>query len=707
MHPTHPLRHLALALVLAPLTAAAAAAADDARTLDTVQVTAPIAKDSGTATKTNTSILETPQSISVVTDRQMRDRGIHGVEEAVWYVAGTRGGQYGDDTRSDWMMIRGFSPARYLDGLAMVDGAWTGGTRIEPYGLERIDVLKGPASVNYGAMPPGGMVNFVSKRPTEETLREVEVQLGNYDLKQAAFDFGGKLNDSGTLLYRLTGLARNSDNIIDFVHDDRYYLAPAITWKPDEANTLTVLARWQKADTVEAGGFLPLEGTLVPGANGRRIPRSFFGGEPGTSDYDKTLQSLGYEFSHDFGGGTSFHQNARYSDAKVDASHANIGLFGLQDDFVPGSDPGRTLVARYYYPRLDKSSSIALDNNLQFRFATGRAEHTLLAGLDYRRIRDDYASAFAFGVPPIDAYDPVYGAVLDVPDFTSRQVQVQSQIGLYLQDQIRIDRWAVTVGARQDWVGTDTDERISGSSAHQSDDKATGRVGVNYLFDNGITPYVGYSTSFQPTVGTDFAGKAFSPTTGKQIEAGIKYQPPGTQLLATLAAYQITQQNTLTVDPDHTLYSVQQGETRVRGVELEGRWNIGNGFSVYGAYTYTDSEVTKTTAPGTLGKEIALQPRNQASLGADYTFTAGVLAGFGFGGGVRHTGSQYGDIYNLWRTPSYTLWDAAVHYDVAQWRLQVNAANLADKKYIAACNSAAWCYYGYPRTVTATARFQW
>ncbi|HVJ39727.1 MAG TPA: TonB-dependent receptor plug domain-containing protein, partial [Stenotrophomonas sp.] len=179
---------LTLALTIA-LASNSALAADDARTLDTVQVTAPIAKDSGTATKTHTSILETPQSISVVTDRQMRDRGIHGVEEAVWYIAGTRGGQYGEDTRSDWMMIRGFSPARYLDGLAMVDGAWTGGSRIEPFGLERIDVLKGPASVNYGAMPPGGMVNFVSKRPTEETLREVEVQLGNYDLKQAAFDF--------------------------------------------------------------------------------------------------------------------------------------------------------------------------------------------------------------------------------------------------------------------------------------------------------------------------------------------------------------------------------------------------------------------------------------------------------------------------------------------------------------------------------------
>ena len=697
---------LTLALTLA-LTAYSAFAADDARTLDTVQVTAPIAKDSGTATKTNTSILETPQSISVVTDRQMRDRGIHGVEEAVWYVAGTRGGQYGEDTRSDWMMIRGFSPARYLDGLAMVDGAWTGGSRIEPFGLERIDILKGPASVNYGAMPPGGMVNFVSKRPTEETLREVEVQLGNYDLKQAAFDFGGKLNDSGTLLYRLTGLARNSDNIIDFVHDDRYYLAPAITWKPDEANTLTVLARWQKADTVEAGGFLPLEGSLQPGANGRRISRSFFGGEPGTSGYDKTLQSLGYEFSHDFGGGVSFHQNARYSEAEVDASNANLGLFGLQDDFSPGSDPGRTLVARYYYPRLDKSTSVGLDNNLQFRFATGRAEHTVLAGLDYRRLRDDYASAFAFGVPPIDAYDPVYGAVLDVPAFTSHQLQVQSQIGAYVQDQIRIDRWVVTVGGRQDWVGTDTEDRINGGSKHQSDDKATGRVGVNYLFDNGITPYIGYSTSFQPTVGTDFNGKAFSPTSGDQIEAGIKYQPPGGRLLATLAAYQITQENTLTVDPEHTLFSVQQGETRVRGVELEGRWNVGAGLSVYGAYTYTDSEVTKTTAAGTLGKQIALQPRSQASLGADYTITTGALAGLGFGAGVRYTGSQYGDIYNLWQTPSYTLWDASLRYDLDQWRFQLNAANLADKKYIAACNSATWCYYGYPRTLTATARFQW
>jgi len=178
-------------------------------------------------------------------------------------------------------------------------------------------------------------------------------------------------------------------------------------------------------------------------------------------------------------------------------------------------------------------------------------------------------------------------------------------------------------------------------------------------------------------------------------------------VLATLAVYELSQQNTLTVDPNHTLFQIQQGETKVRGVELEGRWNVTDGFGVYGAYTYIDSEVTESNDPLSLGAQIPLQPKHAASLGADYTITTGALAGLGFGGGVRYTGEHYGDAYNLWQTPSYTLFDAAVHYDIGNWRLQLNAQNLTDKEYISACNSAAWCYYGYPRTVTATARFQW
>jgi iron complex outermembrane receptor protein len=690
---------LAIAVALAvPGLALAQSAPDDATTLDAVQVQAPIPKDSGTATKTATSLKEIPQSISVVTSRDIQDRGIHGVEEAVWFTAGAQGGAYGSDSRSDWLLVRGFTPARYMDGLALPEGSGTGITRIEPYGLEQIEVLKGPASVNYGAMPPGGLVNYVSKRPTEDTLREVEVQVGSDDLRQVAVDFGGKLNESGTLLYRLTALGRNSDTPVDYIHDDRYYLAPAITWKPDEANELTVLARYQKADTKAGAGFLPAAGTLLPNPNGRISP-SLYTGEPNANDYVKMLKSLGYEFRHDFGGGVEFNQSARLMDSELEPT-VTVGTFGLLAD-------ERTLF-RYLWSTREDEKTFGLDNNLQWKFGTGRAEHTLLAGLDYRRAEWNYDSNFVFAATGLDAYNPVYGSMPNLaPNFdpltTASTRQTQSQLGLYVQDQIKLDRWVFTFGGRQDWVGTDT------NGGHQSDDKFSARVGVNYVFDNGLAPYVGWSQSFQPTVGADWFGNAFVPTTGEQVEAGLKYQPASGKVLATLALYEVTQENTLTVDPDptHPLASIQQGETKVRGVELEGRWNVGRGLSVYGAYAYIDSEVTKSNDPATLGKQIALQPKHSASAGGDYTITSGALSGLGFGAGVRYTGKHYGDAPNLWETPSYTLFDAAVHYDFSNWRFQLNVQNVGDKEYISACNAVYWCYYGYERSVTATARYVW
>lgn len=692
--------HAALAASLLMSTAHAAdAPVTDAKELDAVQVLAPIARSSGTATKTDTPIREIPQSVSVITRRQMSDRGISGIEQAVWYTAGAQGGGYGFDTRSDWLLVRGFVPARYLDGLALAEGTGTGITRIEPYGLEQVEVLKGPASVNYGAMPPGGMLNYVSKRPTEDTLREIEATVGSDDLRQLAFDFSGKLNDSGTLLYRLTGLARNSDSPIDYIHDDRYYFAPALTWKPNDANELTVLARYQKADTKAGAGFLPVEGTLRPNPNGK-IRANLFTGEPNANDYVKTLKSIGYEFSHDFGGGTSFNQSVRLAKSEIDPNVV-VGAFGWNGDL-------RHLY-RYLWSTSEEDQTFGIDNNLQWNFSKGRMEHSVLAGIDFRRYENTYYTNFDFGGgTPLDAFNPVYGSLPNLrPNLLpeDKTYQTQRQIGLYAQDQIKIDKWVVTFGARQDFVGTDT--LNVGGRRHQSDEEFSGRVGVNYLFDNGLAPYIGYSQSFQPTVGTDAQGRAFDPTTGSQVEAGLKFQPANGKVLATVAVYELTQQNNPVVDPNNVSYTFQVGETKVRGAELEGRWNVGQGLSVYGAYAYLDSEVTKTLDPRALGKQIPLQPKHSASLGGDYTITTGALAGLGFGAGVRYTGDHFGDAYNEWETPSYTLFDASVHYDIGHWRLQVNAQNLSDKEYVSACNSAAWCYYGYPRTVTATARFAW
>ncbi|MGY3040512.1 iron complex outermembrane receptor protein [Rhodanobacter sp. TND4EL1] len=708
-HPMLP-RAIRLALSGLPLLAAliatsVAAHANDsdpqqkaATPLEGVQVTAPIARDTDSVTKTDTPIIEIPQSVSVITDEQMSRRGIQGIEEAVWYTAGAQGGGYGPDSRSDWLLVRGFTPARYMDGLALADGSGTGITRIEPYGLERLEVLKGPSSVVYGAMPPGGMINMVSKRPTEQPLHEVGVEVGSFDLRQATFDFGGPLNDAGTVLYRLTGLARNSDTMVDHIKDDRYYLAPALTWKPSNQTSLTVLSHFQKANTASGGGFLPASGTLLPNPNGE-IPRNRFTGEPGQNDYDKSIASIGYEFHHDFANGLAFNQNLRYGKADVDNNGGNVGAFGLLGD-------GRTLL-RYLFPNENHTRTVGVDNNLQYIFDSGSVQHVVLAGVDYRRARDDYASAFDFNVAGLDVFNPVYGSPVTVPAYTSHTVQTQSQLGVYLQDQIKLGRWGITVGGRQDHVKTDTDNLIGGSTAGQTDDAFSGRIGINYLFDNGLAPYVSWSHSFQPTVGTDFAGKAFKPTTGDQYEAGLKYQPIGSNGLLTASVYQITQQNSLTIDPNHALYQVQQGETRLRGIELEGRWNLGANFSVYGDYTYSNSKVTRTNDLPSLGRQIALLPKQQAALGADYTVVGGPLSGLGFGGGVRYVGEHYGDIHNDWKTPAYTLLDAAVHYETGSWRLQLNVSNLTDKNYVSACNSAVWCYYGYERTVTASARYRW
>jgi len=667
----------------------------DATTLDAVHVTAPIVKNTGTATKTDTPLREVPQSISIITARDIQQRGLHGVEEVMWYVAGAQGGGYGFDSRSDWLLLRGFTPARYMDGLALMDGVWTGSTRIEPYGMERVEALKGPASVNYGQMPPGGLLNYVSKRPQAEPLRGIELQYGSYALKQAAFDLADRLNQAGTVSYRLTGLARNSDTHVDFVHDDRYYFAPALTWKPADTTELTLLARWQKADTRTGPGFLPPEGTLLPNPNGK-ISRHLYTGEPNSNQYIKTLASLGYEFSHELSSSVIFKQNARFIDSEL-KPNVVVGTFGLQPDL-------RTLNRTFFSTR-EEQKNWGIDNNLQWAFTAGTSEHKLLTGLDYQHSKRMYGSDFSFNAPPIDLFNPIYGALPGLqPQFTSITRQNQEQLGIYAQDQIRWNRWLLTLGGRQDQADTQT------NGNKQRDHKFSGRAGLNYLFDNGLAPYALWSQSFQMTVGNEHpsrGGRAFKPTTGEQVEAGIKYQPITLDALVTLSAYRIIQRNVLAVDPLNTLFTIQQGQLRSRGIELETRWNIATHFGLYGAYAYSDSAVTRTTDPATLGKHIPLQPRHTASLGADYTIAGGVLAGLGFGLGVRHVGEHYGDSANVWRTPSYTLWDAAVRYATGHWQFSVNAQNLADKDYVSTCDSQWWCYYGYPRTVTASARYQW
>lgn len=663
---------------------------------------------SASGTKTDTPVLEIPQTINVVTSDQFRAQGAQTVSQALRYTPGVSAETYGASSPFDiYTQIRGFRGDYYLDGLRLPNGGQDGisSAVIDPYGLQRIEVLKGPASTLYGQSAPGGLVNMVSKRPTETALREVELQVGSFDRFQGAFDLAGPADKDGQLLYRLTGLANSSGSQVDFARNQRTYIAPALTWRPDPGTSLTVLAHHQEDHgNWPYFNYFPAEGTLLPNPNGRIASRRYLG-EPDFDKLDREQSSVGYLFEHRFDNVVTVRQNLRYDAVDFETRGAVTGRYPLQADF-------RTLDRDGIHIN-NGVRTFSVDNQAQFDFATGPLQHKAIFGIDYRREANDYR--FDFGaVPAIDVYNPVYGQPFAFPDFTIVNTSTtQSQIGVYAQDQLKLDRWVLTLGGRHDAADASVLDRLTGLATPQSDRAFSGRVGLNYLFDNGVAPYASYASSFQPVAGVDAASQPFKPTTGQQYEAGIKYRPPGTNSLFTAAVFDLTQQNVLTADLANAFFQVQTGEVRVRGLELEGKVEVWQGFNVLGSYAYLDPRVTKTNDPTLIGNYMAITPVQQAALWADYLVQSGQFSGLGVGGGMRYVGNTY-DATNVLKTPDYVLFDASISYDLGRlqtaWsgtRLSVKATNLFDKYYVSACDGASYCTLGFRRTILATLTARW
>lgn len=707
-------------------------AADGAIVLDSVTlaggetargpVVGIVATRSATATKTDTPLKETPQAINVVTADQIRRQGAQTITEALRYTPGVVG-QYGStDLRYDWLAVRGFVPGRYLDGLRVPFGArGYSQPRIEPYGLERVEVLKGPASLMYGQGNPGGTLNMVSKRPTDERIREIQVQGGSYDRGEVAGDWSGRLDTDGEWLGRIVGLGRLSDRETDHVDEQKLFIAPSLTWKPTEETSLTLLGQYQKIEA-DGGGqapALPANGTLYRDpVTGGYIPRGTFIGEPGYDDFKNEQWFIGYEFAHAVTDQLEFRQNLRYGE--VDTHTQRVQGFCFPTSALCSA----TNLGRYAWAFPETSDIFTVDNQVEAHFDTGAIQHTALLGLDYLREDSDYSETnlsyvnFPAGVPgypafPYNVFNPGFSLPASVPPVAMTIAQRRSQVGLYAQDQMKLGRWSLVTGLRQDWASTQTDTFTAASSSNrgtdQDDSQVTGRAGLLYSFDNGVTPYVSYATSFQPSVGTSRSGSAFDPTEGEQFEAGIKYEPTGFNGMFTLSAFQMTQSNVLTPDPTNTSFNVQTGEVEVRGLELEGKAEIMEGLELIAAYSYQDSEITEDNVAANVGNRLAFVPEHQASAWLDYTFTGGMLEGFGVGGGVRYMGQTYGDNANRFDVPSFTLVDASVRYDFGALSpkyegvaLKVDASNLFDKKYVSTCIATSACYWGDGRTVFAT-----
>ncbi|WP_159588355.1 TonB-dependent siderophore receptor [Chelativorans xinjiangense] len=664
-----------------------------------------VAKKGRLGSKTDTPLIETPQSVSVVTADEIEARGAETLGTALRYTPSVNGELWGGDLRGYGIQMRGFevsSDAFYVDGLKLRGTNFAAFIPLDIYGAEGLEVLRGPSSVLYGQAGPGGIVNYVSKRPTGETFREIEVGAGSFDRYQGQSDMGGKLDEAGVWTYRMTGLYRDGDTFIDHVEDDRIFLAPSLKWQPDADTSLTLFAKYQKDNQGWGIQFLPAKGTVLPNPNGT-LPASHFVGEPGFDRYDTSMAMLGYEFEHRFNDTWTVRQNARYAYLHNEAEGIFGGGANPNPDLAPGLDPDGRTYYRYADGGLSRIGTFGIDNQVEAAFDTGQLSHTLLLGLDYQYT--DFSDRGTTGdAPPIDIFDPVFGQPLPPLSVYTDVDTTQSQVGVYAQDQVKFGNWVLSLGGRHDWAKTDTLENLDGTTTSQSDSAFSGRAGLVYLSDIGLAPYVSYSTSFLPELATNPAGGAFEPETGEQYEVGVKYQPDGWNSFVTVSAFDLRKQN---VVRSFGNVSTQTGEIRSRGIEVEGVASLGMGLDLKAAYAYLDTQITDD-AEGTGGNVPYGVPHHRASLWADYTFRSGRLEGLGFGAGVRYIGSSYGDDANSFKVPAATLVDAAVHYDWKDFQFKLNVSNLFDKKYVATCYAESnGCFYGESRKISGSVKYRW
>jgi iron complex outermembrane receptor protein len=665
-----------------------------------------------TATKSNIPLIQTPQSISVITRDQIDLLNFIDAQQAVRYTAGAFGENYGPDPRYDFITVRGFTPKQYIDGLAVPATTTISAVGVDLYAFQSLDILKGPASVLYGAAPPGGILNEVSRRASPNFGGEAEVKAGTDSFFEGATTITGPV--APWLDVRGTALYRNSKGEIDFQHNERLLLAPTATVKIGSKTKLTGLFYYQHDHNLGGnGGFLPLYGTLLPNPTGHKISRSTNLDDPHTL-FKRTQWAGGFDFEHRFNRNLAFVSNSKWSNYN---EKTPIGLYS-GGGFINTTDPTlpsyyRTL-QQYNFSYAERVKSFAIDNRLDARLQTGGVTQKLLFGVDYRNVRNKANFGFVFA-GQLDAFDPTYDPTYEhtIGYPFAYNDQKLKQTGVYGQDQIGIGQLFVTLGGRYDWVNINS----FGSTTKQQ--KFTYRAGANYVTSIGLAPYISYSTSFEPVLGQDsVTGQAFKPTSVKQWEGGLKYDaralPSNFKLFATAALFDIRQSNFVVAQVGPTPVSgTQAGEVEVKGLELELVSRINEQLSVNAAYSYNHSEVkSNPNAPQDVGFPLPTTPKHKFALFADYTIKHGTFAGFGAGAGIRYNSSSAGSLPSgtfpavpigpTVVTGEATLFDAILHYDQPRYRIAINASNLFDKNYVARCTGLYGCVYGAGRQVIAT-----
>jgi iron complex outermembrane receptor protein len=663
--------------------------------LDTVEVTAESAGQFGyiemeeapSVGKLDVPISEQPFSLSVVDEEFIQDSGAQNIQEALLYTPGVNAGNYGFDTRIDSATVRGLNAGRYLDGLRQIYGSYNS-VRSNVYALESVEVLRGPSSMLYGQADLGGVINGVSKLPEEERSGEVWAQVGSHNRKQLALDVTGSADEEGKFLYRLVALQRDSDTQVDHVEDDGYLLAPSFTWRPSDDTSMTLLINRQENTGQVSAQFLPQVGTLEPGSQGF-IGSERFVGEPSWDRYDREKTETTLFFDHRLTNNWAFSATARYTDSNTETREHWVDI-----PSVPDADGE---VSRTIFTADAATQILNLDARMEGEFELGATKHKLVVGMDRQDARweqDNYFSGAGLG-GTIDIYDPQYGnlqlGALDPQDRPDNEIE---QVGLYVADHIELGPVVVSAGLRHDWAENRT-LALSGPDTVSDQEATTGRLGLMYRFDNGVSPYVSYSEAFTMNLGTDGTAEAnaLDPTTGDQQEAGIKYLSPDQSLAISAAYFDITQQNR--VSDGVTPGGVEQTGAVVDGWELQvnKRWQ---NFETQLAYTNMNATDDST------GERLSAVAEEQAS----WWNRLYVGDHWRVGAGVRYVGDNVG-FGGSPVVPSSTLYDAMVGYTIDDWDFSLEVKNLTDDETISWCRyEGGDCGYGARRNVTANVRYQ-
>ncbi|WP_332731848.1 TonB-dependent siderophore receptor [Pseudomonas sp. ESBL2] len=641
-----------------------------------------VAKELWVGGKVATSILNTPASVSVVTNKEMQQRSVSTTEEALQYTPGVVSDYYGSDDRNDYFLIRGFQATTYRDGLTLSSMR---GVREDPYAYERIEILRGANSTLFGPADPGGSVNFVTKQPRFEKFGQGYVTYGSYDHAETGIDVGDALNDEQTLAGRFTAKMQNSDREYDHSQDDNRFVMGGLTWAPTDFTSATVVLDYLKTNSSPNSGGYPLD---------KEYDRSDFYGEPGYNFHDVERTSLSGNITHDFDNGFTLRSNLRYSELTDD-----FGYVYLSDN---ASRVGTT-IPRYVFGT--DSDADQLNGNLMLQY-DAQFEHidsSTLVGVEYLDSTTKQSSVYGLA-PSIDIANPVFtGVPGGITPYTRKKNDATTNAVFLQQNLSFFDRVIATAGVRNDSMDLSSKEYIGGEQTEKDNFSETSyRAALTYIVNDEVSTYVSMVESVSPPqVGV-------TPQTGKQYEVGIKYSPMGMDALFSAAVYDLTQENVTiaVVLPSGIIEQQTVGESRVRGLDLEAKAQVTQDISVIGAYSYMESEVLRGSlydGSSLKGNEFTTAPKHTASLWSYYDIPGTDVS---VGLGARYVGAYYMDAANTKKSDGTTLFDAALNYKIAKGTdLALNVSNLFDEQHVVGSGTAN--YYNPGREVTAKVSYSW